>query len=71
MSTNLRYDLVAQNTHSTVVSEYTQEYGMKKKHAEKYQSEAELEKEIADIVKDQNKLRSAIDKIVADIERER
>ena len=53
MSTNLRYDLVAQNTHSTVVSEYTQEYGMKKKHAEKYQSEAELEKDFIEQLKSQ------------------
>ncbi len=36
------YDLVAQNTESTVVREYTPEYGRK---ATNYQSEAELEKE--------------------------
>jgi type I restriction enzyme R subunit len=43
MSTNHKYDLVAQNTHSTVVAEYTPEYGTRKKRAEHYQSEAELE----------------------------
>jgi len=43
MSTNHKYDLVAQNPHSTVVAEYTPEYGTRKKRAEHYQSEAELE----------------------------
>jgi peptidoglycan/xylan/chitin deacetylase (PgdA/CDA1 family) len=36
------YDLVAQNTESTVVREYTPDYG---KRAKNYQSEADLEKE--------------------------
>jgi len=40
---NGQYDLVAQNPHSTVVAEYTPEYGSRKKRAEQYQSEAELE----------------------------
>jgi len=43
MPTNKKYDLVAQNPHSTVVAEYTPEYGTRKKRAEHYQSEAELE----------------------------
>ena len=43
MPTNHKYDLVAQNPHSTVVAEYTPEYGVRKKRAEQYQSEAELE----------------------------
>jgi type I restriction enzyme, R subunit len=43
MPTNHKYDLVAQNSHSTVVAEYTPEYGARKKRAEQYQSEAELE----------------------------
>ncbi|MCD6460019.1 type I restriction endonuclease subunit R [bacterium] len=42
MPTNHKYDLVAQNPHSTVVAEYTPEY-RRKKRAEHYQSEAELE----------------------------
>ena len=40
--TNKTYDLVAQNTESTVVREYTPAYG---KRAKQYQSEADLEKE--------------------------
>jgi len=40
--TNKTYDLVAQNTESTVVREYTSTYG---KRAKQYQSEADLEKE--------------------------
>lgn len=42
MPTKPTYDLVAQNPHSTVVAEYSAEYG-RKKRAEHYQSEAELE----------------------------
>ena len=41
MANNKNYDLVAQNTESTVVCEYSPHYG---KRAESYQSEAELEK---------------------------
>ena len=41
MSNNKKYDLVAQNTESTVVCKYSPPYG---KRAESYQSEAELEK---------------------------
>src|SRR3989338_4001570 len=41
MSNNKKYDLVAQNTESTVVCEYSPPYG---KRAESYQSEADLEK---------------------------
>ena len=41
MSTNKKYDIVAQNTESTVVCEYSPPYG---KRAESYQSEADLEK---------------------------
>jgi len=40
--TNKNYDLVAQNTESTVVREYTPEYGKRDRN---HQSEAELEKE--------------------------
>lgn len=40
---NYNYNLVAQNPHSTVVAEYIPEYGARKKRAEQYQSEAELE----------------------------
>ena len=43
MPTNNKYDLVAQNPHSTVVAEYTPEYGAREKRTEQYQSEAELE----------------------------
>lgn len=41
MTTNKNYDLVVQNTESTVVREYTPDYGKK---PETYQSEADLEK---------------------------
>ena len=41
MSQNKNYNLVAQNTESTVVCEYSPPYG---KRAESYQSEADLEK---------------------------
>src|SRR3989338_8579060 len=41
ISNNKKYDLVAQNTESTVVCEYSPIYG---KRAESYQSEADLEK---------------------------
>ena len=41
MSNNKKYDLVAQNTESTVVCEYSSPYG---KRADSYQSEADLEK---------------------------
>src|SRR3989344_1875176 len=41
ISNNKQYDLVAQNTESTVVCEYSPPYG---KRAESYQSEADLEK---------------------------
>lgn len=40
MSTNKNYNLVAQNTESTVVAEYSPS----KKRAESYQSELDLEK---------------------------
>ena len=43
MPTNHKYDLIAHNPHSTVVAEYTAEYGVRKKRAEYYQSETELE----------------------------
>ncbi|MFH1847176.1 MAG: type I restriction endonuclease subunit R [Candidatus Omnitrophota bacterium] len=58
MSTNHKYDLVAQNPHTTVVAEYSVEYGVRKKRAdlsacghaqaEHYQSEAELEQAFID-----------------------
>ena len=41
MSNNKNYNLVVQNTESTVVAEYSSTYG---KRAETYQSEADLEK---------------------------
>ena len=47
---NKNYDLVAQNTESTVVREYTPEYG---KRAKNYQSEAELEKELIEQLENQ------------------
>lgn len=42
MSTNINYNLVVQNPESTVVSEYTPDYGNR---SESYQSEAELEQD--------------------------
>jgi len=45
----VRYDLVAENPESTIVAEYKAEY----RRAEKYQSEAELEKEFIKILQSQ------------------
>ena len=53
MPTNHKYDLVAQNPHSTVVAEYVAEYGVRKKRAEHYQSEAELEQAFIEQLKSQ------------------
>ena len=53
MPINHKYDLVSQNPHSTVVAEYTAEYGMRKKRAEHYQSEAELEQAFIEQLKSQ------------------
>ncbi|MBU1122451.1 MAG: type I restriction endonuclease subunit R [Candidatus Omnitrophica bacterium] len=53
MSKNYKYDLVAQNPHSTVVAEYTSEYGVRKKRAEHYQSEAELEQAFIELLQTQ------------------
>jgi type I restriction enzyme R subunit len=49
MSANNKYNLVAENTQSTVVSEYTPD----KKRAEHYQSEAELEQAFIEQLKSQ------------------
>ncbi len=43
MPTDFAYNLVAESPHSTVLAEYTPEYGTQKKRPEQYQSEAELE----------------------------
>ena len=43
MPKSYKYDLVAQNPHSTVVAEYIAEHGVREKRAEYYQSEADLE----------------------------
>jgi len=43
MPDNYQYSIVAENPHSTVVAEYCAKYTTKKKRAEQYQSEAELE----------------------------
>ena len=53
MPNNYKYDLVAQNPHSTVVAEYTAEYEARKKRAEQYQSEAELEQAFIEQLKSQ------------------
>ena len=44
MPGNYQYSIVAENPHSTVVAEYCAKYTTKKKRAEQYQSEAELER---------------------------
>ena len=59
-------ETIAENDYNISISSYVE-----KEDTSEAVDIKKLNKEIDDIVKDQNKLRSAIDKIVADIERER